>query len=200
MLALVIFVIGINAVSRFLPLSSVAHQFLSNSILFEFLIGVALAKLYQKGWLVPRWLIYVLLAVGVLGLVASSYYHISPELRFIANGLPAACIFIAFLQWDNWGMCWPRWLVFLGDASYSIYLIHVLVIYHFCLAGVRFVVDAASFPVLGDLFVVATVVMSVVVGCILYVVVERPMTQRLRSMRKRDHAVAKKPVTTPATQ
>lgn len=198
-LALVIFVIAINAVSRFLPQSSVAHQFLSNSILFEFLIGVALAKLYQKGWLVPRWLIYVLLAVGVMGLVASSYYQISPELRFVANGLPAACIFIAFLQWDSWGMRWPRWLVFLGDASYSIYLIHVLVIYHFCLAGVRFVVDAASFPVLGDLFVVATVVMAVAVGGILYVVVERPMTQRLRSMRKRHHVVPKEQATTPAT-
>jgi exopolysaccharide production protein ExoZ len=71
----------------------------------------------------------------------------------------------------------PQWLIFLGDASYSIYLIHYPVISH--LARIGFYIDARlHLPIIvwGFLLMAA----GPGAGCLLHYYVERPLLKWLR--------------------
>ncbi|WP_263382315.1 acyltransferase family protein [Granulicella arctica] len=71
----------------------------------------------------------------------------------------------------------PRWLVFLGDASYAIYLIHYPVISH--LAHLCFRLDAHLHLPVG-LWMLMLLLAGTGAGSLLHVVVERPLLNWLR--------------------
>jgi exopolysaccharide production protein ExoZ len=105
----------------------IALRFLGAPIIIEFLLGIAVAKL-PRG---PAWLA-VLGVAGVLAIIP-----LAPRLAGISAGVdpwrpifagpPAALILAGVLRLERYARRLP-WLSYGGDASYSIYLCHPLVI------------------------------------------------------------------------
>ena len=104
-------------------------EFYSSSLILEFAMGCALGAfacgpLIEKlpGWVGPS----TIMLSGVL-LLALSWAPILP--RGISWGLPAAALVAGFVLLEAVkGMPRIPALIFLGDASYSIYLSHVIVL------------------------------------------------------------------------
>jgi glycosyltransferase involved in cell wall biosynthesis/peptidoglycan/LPS O-acetylase OafA/YrhL len=100
---------------------------LCNPILLEFTYGIALAVLWQRGWLAAAKAGPPLLMAGGAGIVLLP--ALLPGLRFLAWGVPAACMVAGMLCLERvWRAILPRFLVSLGDASYAIYLTHGFVL------------------------------------------------------------------------
>jgi peptidoglycan/LPS O-acetylase OafA/YrhL len=98
----------------------------------------------------------------------------------VAYGLASALIIYGLTVWENSGLLRvPRWAAYLGAASYSIYLIHTVVLGLF---GKLFAsaLRGGSFP---DAFFLIATVVAVATGCALYQFVERPLQGLIRSSR-----------------
>ena len=98
-----------------------------DSIVDEFLLGIAVALLWQAGALRgPSWRFVVLAIVAIVCMVVSDAPSYSP-VRGIAWGAPAFLLVCAFLGLEPYFKR-ATLLVHLGDHSYSVYLIHTIVI------------------------------------------------------------------------
>ncbi|MEP7359644.1 MAG: hypothetical protein ABI847_20495, partial [Anaerolineales bacterium] len=75
----------------------------------------------------------------------------------------------------------PRVWVFLGDASYTVYLTHVMFINAAVLAYNRLGLQAILSPFVTTLLIFA---LSVMAACVFYIVVERPLLKLLSRRRK----------------
>ncbi|PHP26713.1 hypothetical protein CJ301_15185 [Limimaricola cinnabarinus] len=129
------------------------------------LLVLAALKLVPAGWVVPLFYVSAILTVvGTLG----------AERRFVGRGLPL------FGQ--------------IGDASYSIYLSHTLVLIPLVTVLRKLLLQGwAQFLVASTI----AVVVCAVIGIWIYRLVERPM---LKAMRRRfDRPVAKRPTPEIAT-
>jgi exopolysaccharide production protein ExoZ len=152
-------------------------QFLGNPIILEFPLGVAIASLPRlRGGV---WLIALgsamLLIVGVSGL--------SPQLataellsgehalhRVVVYGLPAAMIVYGTMQVDAKPSVWT----YLGDASYTLYLTHPLII-----VGLRLI--WMNYPIPPDLIILCAIAASVLFAWRVHELIEKPL---LAAMRK----------------
>lgn len=83
----------------------------------------------------------------------------------------------------------PRWLVFLGDASYSIYLIHLPV-----MSALAFLLASLGLPwgLPPEVMLVALMIISAAVGSLCFLLIERPMMRTFARNEKR--ATVKPPV------
>jgi exopolysaccharide production protein ExoZ len=106
-------------------------QFLGNPLIVEFMIGAALVRLPK--WRTGKWG----LPLGLVALAATGFLGLAPDgsnLDFLAGergfhrllvyGLPAAAIVHGALQYDGRKSFWTEQ----GDASYSLYLSHPLLV------------------------------------------------------------------------
>lgn len=136
------------AIGEVLARTGLISRFYSNDIIYEFLLGIAIGVLYRRGWIKEGlWLPLAGLVVAL-----TLIYHLDPSQRFINWGLPSAllvlcCVSLEPLFRGN------RLLKSLGDCSYSVYLIHVLVLYGGLFTAQRFGLDpymvfAACVPII----------------------------------------------------
>lgn len=153
-----------------------AWTILFNTIVIEFIFGVVLAKATLRGWRLPPGAAACLVAAGFALILAV------PEgaegLRPLSWGLPALAIVAGAVSLESRAAnMLPRWLLGLGDASYSIYLTHgfalpvlglVVVFFH------RTGLFAEAIAVL------ACLVASSIVGAVVYRLIERPMMLSLK--------------------
>ncbi|WP_197086723.1 acyltransferase [Bradyrhizobium sp. LTSPM299] len=156
----------------------------TDGLILEFILGMYLGLIYQSGFRVGR--------IAAIALVLSGMALGYPEFNWPAvfsAGLPAMLIVGGLV------LCPPLkesgatlWLTILGDASYSIYLSHTLVLRPFRDVWAR-LVDGAWSPVL---FFIAGVLVSIAVGCAIHYAIERPML-RFFSRRLRRPAGAQRP-------
>lgn len=127
-LPLLLIFVGIGAASS--PADPILQTY-TNPILLEFAAGVALARMsegfrsYSLGM--------TLLAVGAVGMVLAAFVGVDQDpsrwMRILCLGLPAIALVAGALSVEQSG----EWtdlpsLQSLGDASYSLYLLHGLVI------------------------------------------------------------------------
>ncbi|SHJ27301.1 acyltransferase family protein [Wenxinia saemankumensis] len=115
---------GACALALFHPATSFPASFLLSPYNLLFAFGVAVAIAHPR---LPRRAAAPLLAAGIAGFLAvgfSEQYLASWPLglRTLAYGISAAAV-IAALARARYGA--PRFAVFLGDASYAIYLVHL---------------------------------------------------------------------------
>ena len=186
------FLAAITARSMF---DTAVLDFLGNPIIIEFLFGIGISMLMRVTGPNRR------LAVGVSTLVVLAvacqlilgFGDIS-EAQLIQNGdlslqraiiwgLPAAGIVYATLLFGNPSSQGPlrRFLAFLGDASYSIYLVHLLVM-------AIFKVLQAKGLVSGDALIVLTILCSLAAGSLSYLFIEKPTIDFLkRQLREPRH-------------
>lgn len=77
---------------------------------------------------------------------------------------------------------YPRWLIFLGDASYSIYLVHLPAMSIFVVLLLKL---GAPWSLPPDILIFVVSGVSVVVGSIAYLTIERPLMLYFRGREKK---------------
>jgi peptidoglycan/LPS O-acetylase OafA/YrhL len=98
-------------------------DFLGQTIMVEFLMGVGIARIWMAGRLTGRFGGALIFAGLALLLANVAWPRLGMEIggwRPLVYGIPMALVFAGFLARE--GVAWPRPLLRLGDASYSIYL------------------------------------------------------------------------------
>jgi exopolysaccharide production protein ExoZ len=145
--------------------------FLGNPLLFEFVLGLLLAELAVCGSLsVLDWAV-ALAAVG-------SSIAMEGVSRLVFAGVPAAVLVWTAVKTERWTSRYRvmHALARVGDASYSIYLVQVMVLPAVGKLVARFVPDLPP-----DLLVLTAVVSVVAAGILLYRGIERPLLKALQA-------------------
>ena len=147
--------------------------FFKNQIIFEFILGLAIAKFYLEKRLLLRHGILLLIALAMTLFATEGY-------RLFYAGIPAAIIVLLALRYDYLLMRLGamKWLKVMGDASYCLYLIQVFIIP--CLAKLFF----QFFPGINtDLFVLTTLCIAVISSIIMHRWFEQPLLRALNAIR-----------------
>lgn len=157
----------------------------------EFLAGVGIAELARRSRPIPVW---VGLALAVIG-TAITFARPSESVGLVAlgAGVGAVGLLSASVRAEEEGkLRVPRWLVWLGNASYSIYLIHnVGITLAHSLLNRWYPRGQSALPVPLQ---VLPVLVGIVAGIVFHLVAEAPL---LRLMQRRRHTPAN-PATDPA--
>lgn len=165
-------------------------NFFARTLLFEFLLGGLIARLWVRQTPVPALLAPALLALALLMMFVLPLPAGTD--RLISVGLPCALLVASavWLERHPWISRTAAHFKLLGDASYSVYLSHGLVIPPIAMVLIKLGVQ--------DRLVVfcATVFGALAVGCVLYLWLEKPVTDRLN--RRFSPAKAPKPAATAA--
>jgi peptidoglycan/LPS O-acetylase OafA/YrhL len=154
-------------------------HFYANTMQLEFLYGILLAS--SHGFVSRlRWPIGAFMAVaGFLPLLL--WY--SPSLQLwggILWGIPALAVVAAAVALEpQLGSRVPKWLLEIGDASYSLYLIH-----GFVLPVVLMLFAHFDGPLLLPLVLFFSVIASTLTAELVYRLIERPITQALKGRRR----------------
>jgi exopolysaccharide production protein ExoZ len=171
----------------------------TDSLLLEFLFGVALGHFLIHN-VRPSLKISgsLLLILGAAASLIVQFYnpHLLP--RVIGYGLPAAGIVGAVL-WLERAKLIPRWpfLLLLGDASYSLYILHGFVLAAFRRACADFFNVNLISTHIG--FIVVSALAAEVVGVLVFRYAERPVTTVLTAAYKRNKD-SRKDSATPASE
>jgi exopolysaccharide production protein ExoZ len=80
---------------------------------------------------------------------------------------------------------WPRWCIFLGDASYSVYLFHILIVYQVCSRALQFLVQNGIMVMSAEIAAIAAIAVSIVAGSAIHQAIEKPVTTYLHTRAKR---------------
>lgn len=163
-----------------------AHVYMALYNLY-FVFGMLAYLLYKKGGKgIVEALVGTAVAIGAVG--APWHEQLSPLM--LAAGL--ALMLAGLAKLENSGLLSvPRWLTFIGNASYSIYLTHINVEGLLLKIMARLHLDALLGPYLTYVLVL---VATVAIGCAAYVLVERPL---LAMFSKRKRADATRPALVP---
>lgn len=168
--------LGLSAILPWTGLSyPLVFFFTSQHLLFAF--GALAFVAFERGWV--RW--PAALLIGGLALFAVTWSL--PLLKLPLNGIignwafglgAAMAILGAAALERSRGFPVPRWLVFLGEASYAIYLIHAPVLYLVMEVAMRL----PARPSDGVLFWIVAA-LGLAAGVVFHVVVERPILRML---------------------
>ena len=154
----------------------------TSPLLLEFAAGCVIGRLYEKRHIPSHFVGCIILSAGTLAL-ASTIWNIPDNLhqRTILWGLPCALIVIGVLSLEDIAQrSQSPTFVLLGDASYSIYLSHVIFLLVFNLAIQRMkLFDNMS--VLIAMYLTVGSAIALIGGIIVNRLIERPI---LRNMRR----------------
>jgi exopolysaccharide production protein ExoZ len=146
-------------------------------LIIEFPLGMMLALLYRDGVRISQTLYWILLAVAaaVLFWSATQGHFFGPNARprLIVWGIPAFFIVTALVLPRKPTLTSPFWRFwgFIGDASYSIYLIHPLTITIPRVLLAKYVAPADA----PWLYVGLMIVLAFVPGIVAYIWFEKPL-------------------------
>lgn len=162
------------------PPHDVALAFFTDPILLEFAVGALLGQYFTHGT-IGRPLAIAMVLLGVALFTVDGLAHVQVA-RVLTLGLPAVLIVSGTIAIEKFGIRFGVWpLVFLGDASYSIYLFHT-----FAISLAARVLHNAW----GGLAPVIATVLGVGVGCAAYVVLEKPIARKLKRKKPVSDAAA----------
>jgi peptidoglycan/LPS O-acetylase OafA/YrhL len=163
------------------PVPAPAYLMYLNPIVLEFLVGMAFAR-WATGWRLSRTICAALCAAGLAVIFAF------PGASFDEAGLLRA-IGPALLVLGVIGSEWhvrrfPRALVFLGAASYSLYLVHPLIspLGPAVLRRIGLISPALS--------IAACILLALFAAVAVFLLFERPVTNRLGGWARRRAAAA----------
>ena len=149
-----------------------AYIFIPNLsiILLEFIFGMLIAVIYTK-FKASKYS-GVVFCFGVLLLLSSIFISVTESNRLLFFGFPSALIVYSLLGLKE---SKNAFFLFLGTASYSIYLIHVFTLPLFYKISSKYMLNLNY-----DILVVFSIVFTILVGSIFYLVVEKPVTNFLK--------------------
>jgi exopolysaccharide production protein ExoZ len=143
-------------------------SFYLNRMVLDFFYGMVIAKGCMTGKHIPRYLAIPLLCLGFVALLAS----VPPLSHF--HGIAAALVVYSMASLEDSLTRIPRFVLYMADASYVIYLFHP-----FISPGVPAALTKLH---LFDpwLSVVCSVILSLAGGCLIHMLVEVPITHWFR--------------------
>ena len=154
-------------------------HFYASTMQLEFLFGMLLAASIRWVRKIPAPLAVLLAIAGLLPLL---FWY--PEAVVLWGGLiwgiPALSVVAAAVALESpLGHRTPRWLLEIGDASYSIYLIHGFVLPVVCMVCARF--GGVYAPALT---LIASIIVATAAGDLSYRLIERPAMQWFKGRRR----------------
>lgn len=165
----------VASLKYFLPLVESPFAFYSNSIIFEFVLGILLAMFYLDGFRISVRMSFMLVILSVIAMVFFQSFGIASqnwEYRFLWMGIPAVLLCAGFvLNFDD-GIppsAFMKRLSFLGDASYSLYLSHPFSLNLIALAWTKL---GISYP---WIYIFISCVFSLLCAVLVFTCVERPL-------------------------
>jgi peptidoglycan/LPS O-acetylase OafA/YrhL len=161
-------------------------RLVAHPLTLEFIAGCLAALLIHRGGLCAGWLC---LGVGIAAWLAGYFLHfnlghgLEPTVwaRFLLFGIPATLVVYGLVVLETGRrILLPAWTIHLGDASYSLYLSHVLVLGALARIGTGFAPagDPALRPALLALLLAAA--MAFALACHRYI--EQPLIRAARSV------------------
>lgn len=178
------FLTGLVVFGTLFPPSNVMMIFYTSTIIMEFIFGVIIGVWYLRGGPLPTFAGWPLLIVGFLALLC--FNETPPQARFLFWGIPAALIVTGALVLERADAVrkYPVF-VLLGDASYSIYLVHGIAL---SAAGqIWRRLGLEGLPGHLVLFIVFAIIVAVAAGVMVHLIIERPL---LRLMTRKPPRVA----------
>jgi exopolysaccharide production protein ExoZ len=164
---------GMVFLGRHLTASSPVLFTWTDGIILEFIFGVYIGLAHQNGLRLSRQTAWTLIAAGAVLLVLD--FHDLPT--FLCAGVPAALIVCGAILGPQPNESWfARKLSGIGDASYSLYLTHVVVLRGANSVWVAKVADRLP----PTAFLIGALCVSVATGLLVYRLVESPMTMFLQ--------------------
>jgi exopolysaccharide production protein ExoZ len=153
-----------------------AWTILFDTIVVEFVFGVMLARWTLRGFrLTPA--IAGALVIGGFGLILM-LPMISENARVVTWGMPALAIVTGAVSLEPFvARLLPRWLLALGDASYSLYLSHGFVLAAFGVLVGRFFSPGLWME---GLTILLCLIISSIAGWMVFILVESPMLHAMR--------------------
>ena len=155
-----------------------APEFFANPFTLFFVLGVTIAKFETR---LPKTPAYIL--VGCVIWASAVMFPIQPTFAFALKLLAASNILLGALALPGPGSSGVgNAFKLLGDASYSIYLVHTIV-----LAVIYKALVKMNWHGVGEfiLVVVAGLMVSILAGLLSYALVERPLMAFFRDVRRR---------------
>jgi exopolysaccharide production protein ExoZ len=157
-------------------------MWLASPLLLEFLSGLLLGVMVVRGVSLHSrlWIPLALASSAYIFFFAKWQSNLG---RVVFWGIPAFLLVLAVVGIDSLrGRLWPGWILAVGDASYSLYLMHLLIFSFLMKLLVRFHVLApgASSWDRELLTVVLLVTPSVLISIAIFRWVDSPMTRILR--------------------
>ncbi len=165
------------SLAKFSP-STPILRFLANPISLEFCYGLAIALIYTRIAAVKNTIRQASFAAGLIGIALASTYAphrttagLDDNWRFLAWGLPASLLVLSLIDCRNPKTAPGKVLLLIGDASYSLYLTHPIVMTIYAR-----IIKTGHLHGQNVYLVMATVILaSVFVGLATHRLVERPI-------------------------
>ncbi len=188
MLAYLIVLIIFSTGYPVLPVKNAYAQLLLHPMNIEFFLGVIAAIFFVK---LPAKLIYVSFFMGIILFVTGAVLYnlkipvlsdkVNSELeRVLLFGIPSFLIIVSLVKFEyGKPIRVPSFFLKLGDASYSLYLIHLPLVVAALKIADRFNING-SLPVL--LLGVMIILSVCAVGIFVYQYIEKPLIKRLNAI------------------
>jgi exopolysaccharide production protein ExoZ len=166
--------------------------FILNPVFLEFLYGCLIAALFLSPYRIKNIYCWVLLGTGILFMLLNIFIDYGDVSEFWAItkgglalrrsviwGIPSAMIVAAMAgMHKNSPLTFPTWIIKIGDASYSIYLIH------FPLRAILFWQFAKYHLPFPDILIWICVGLCILAGYGFYLLVEKPVIKKLYRLLK----------------
>jgi exopolysaccharide production protein ExoZ len=159
--------------------------FYADIIVLNFIWGMAVATLYLKGFRLGRYSAATAMVLGLVYLCVPNPLQQQWAAHFLLNNIAvfAAMLGAVSLEPLVKDFLGPQ-LRFYGDASYSLYLTHTSVVPIVPLLLKKF---GLFNPMLS---LVGSITLALTVGALVFVFIEKPMTQKLKSVMQKTKLVA----------
>ena len=184
--AIILWGVAIVLSNIFLASASPIIKMVTHPLTIEFIAGCFLAIIYFKTKSEIE--VRILLLVACLALIASLYGHhyyqnITGEIepknwwRFLIYGIPAILIIYCFTNIEKSGYVIHSSLIKIGDASYSIYLSHILTL---SAAGRVWGMFSTNAVYDNIIMIPVLLLLAIMVGVFSYILVEKPLLRLSR--------------------
>lgn len=151
---------------KVITFDSAIFTFWTDVHLLEFVIGLVIYFMYKKGvFSVLKRNSTVFIIIEILMLFAGKYI-LGNHFSIIWNMVWGTCLLATSLMYGN-GKC-NRFLVMLGNISYSMYMIHFLIVGFVA----RILIDNHVYSIANTLMVVLTIIAVIPVSYIVYRIME----------------------------
>ena len=152
-------------------------QFWTDPVMLEFVFGIWIYVAWEKGWRVT-WapLLSLALAGLFLAVMASKQYLEQDDLRAFDFGIPAAAIVALVLSCEG-RVRVPAALLAIGDASYSLYLLHPYLV----VPAQKIVTQMTPSPIAMALAVPIILGAAIALALLSYRFIEKPSNLWLRA-------------------
>jgi exopolysaccharide production protein ExoZ len=151
-------------------------------ITIEFVAGMILALLYSRGASISRAAIWTILVIGIFVFAAGIWKQSSAGAeRILFWGVPAFAMVALALFRPAPGWMRSRLIRHLGDASYSLYLVHM-----FALSAATMIAAKLQLTWLPPLVMFATfLASSLLAGSLVHLFIEKPLLRWTRMIGRR---------------